>query len=226
MHITEISKRYGVSLRAIRYYEAKGLLALERDERGIRLFDDENHHKLVLILSLKRIGLSIKEIKCILSDESNNHMTIIEEAHARLTRELNEQFEMHRMLSKVLYQYDDQNLLAIIDDLLVMPKKLERMSNMDKQITVNISEDLVPLVYRTQGGLVDAIAELRRSFNTERGAEIPPIRLKDEKDLNALTMSIEIDSQVVNVKLEDADQDQMIHDIVIHVKSAILKASV
>ncbi len=64
--ITELAKEYGVSLRAIRFYEDKGLLAPRRINGG-RAYTRRDRVRLGLILRGKAVGMSLAEIEHILS---------------------------------------------------------------------------------------------------------------------------------------------------------------
>jgi DNA-binding transcriptional MerR regulator len=60
--ITELCNEFGVSPRAIRFYEDKGLLAPRR-VNGTRVYTRRDRARLSLILRAKAIGSSLAEIK-------------------------------------------------------------------------------------------------------------------------------------------------------------------
>lgn len=60
--ITELCKEFGVTLRALRFYEDKGLLAPMR-VNGTRVYTRRDRARLALILRSKAIGASLAEIK-------------------------------------------------------------------------------------------------------------------------------------------------------------------
>jgi DNA-binding transcriptional MerR regulator len=64
--ISEISKEYGVTYRALRYYEEEGLLSPRRDGKE-RLYDDEVRSRVKLVLLGKSLGFSLAEIKDIVN---------------------------------------------------------------------------------------------------------------------------------------------------------------
>ncbi len=64
--ITELAREYGISLRAIRFYEDKGLLAPRRINGG-RAYTRRDRVRLGLILRGKAVGMSLAEIEHILS---------------------------------------------------------------------------------------------------------------------------------------------------------------
>ena len=63
--IGELAGICGVSQKAIRFYERKGLLKpiMVNDETGYRYYDNESIKTIEKIKNLKKIGLSLKEIK-------------------------------------------------------------------------------------------------------------------------------------------------------------------
>ena len=60
--ITELCREFGVTLRALRFYEDKGLLAPRR-VNGTRVYTRRDRARLALILRSKAIGASLAEIK-------------------------------------------------------------------------------------------------------------------------------------------------------------------
>lgn len=60
--IAELANEFGISTRAIRFYEAKGLISPER-VGGTRVFRRRDRARLTLILRGKRLGFSLKEIQ-------------------------------------------------------------------------------------------------------------------------------------------------------------------
>lgn len=60
--ITELCKEFGVTLRALRFYEDKGLLAPRR-VNGARVYTRRDRARLVLILRSKAIGATLDEIR-------------------------------------------------------------------------------------------------------------------------------------------------------------------
>jgi DNA-binding transcriptional MerR regulator len=60
--IGELARESGVTLRALRFYQSKGLLAPQRNGRA-RVFSHENRDCLALILQGKRLGFTLTEIR-------------------------------------------------------------------------------------------------------------------------------------------------------------------
>jgi DNA-binding transcriptional MerR regulator len=61
LSIGDLARELGITTRAIRFYEARGLISPGR--RGAnRTFGPEDHRRLTLILRAKNLGLSLEEI--------------------------------------------------------------------------------------------------------------------------------------------------------------------
>jgi DNA-binding transcriptional MerR regulator len=60
--ITELCREFGITLRALRFYEDKGLL-LPRRINGARVYTRRDRARLALILRAKAIGSTLAEIK-------------------------------------------------------------------------------------------------------------------------------------------------------------------
>ena len=64
--IADLAREFGISTRAIRFYEAKGLLAPER-VGATRVFRRRDRARLILTLRGKRLGFSLRDISDYLS---------------------------------------------------------------------------------------------------------------------------------------------------------------
>ena len=64
--IADLAREFGISTRAIRFYEAKGLLTPER-VGATRVFRRRDRARLILILRGKRLGFSLRDISDYLS---------------------------------------------------------------------------------------------------------------------------------------------------------------
>ncbi|WP_253947808.1 MerR family transcriptional regulator [Paenibacillus ehimensis] len=62
IHISELSRRTGVSLRSLRYYEEKNLLSPTRLENGYRDYAESDIEKVKFIQLYFSLGLTTKEI--------------------------------------------------------------------------------------------------------------------------------------------------------------------
>jgi len=71
--IRDISVQYNISARTLRYYEDTGLItSIRNDDYAYRSYDKTNIKKLEQILILRKLNISVKDIKRIFETESNS----------------------------------------------------------------------------------------------------------------------------------------------------------
>ena len=69
--IGELSREFGVTLRALRFYENKGLISPQRD--GLtRLYSPGDRNRLALILKGKKLGFTLGEIRQMIAIEEGS----------------------------------------------------------------------------------------------------------------------------------------------------------
>lgn len=111
MKIGQLADRTGVSVRALRYYEEKGVLSPARTPSGYRLFDDPDVQRVAHVRTLLAAGLGMDLIGDILSCMSGESL-LLDDCRERLYN------ERRRMT-------DDIDRLAqarsLLDDLLANP---------------------------------------------------------------------------------------------------------
>lgn len=85
--ISQLAREFGVTPRALRFYEDKGLLTPRRDGMN-RVYSHRDRARLQLILRGKRVGLSLIEIKEILDlykvDQRAQAQTALKKYKARI----------------------------------------------------------------------------------------------------------------------------------------------
>jgi DNA-binding transcriptional MerR regulator len=72
MRIGELSKRTGVSVRSLRYYDKQNLLPTKREKNGYRYFDEECVERVRLIQFYFGLGLNSCQIEQILRCKDEN----------------------------------------------------------------------------------------------------------------------------------------------------------
>jgi DNA-binding transcriptional MerR regulator len=74
--IGEVAREFGITLRALRFYEAKRLIAPQR-EGATRMYHSIDRERISLILTGRRLGFTLTEIKRLLDgpDGKNLHLT-------------------------------------------------------------------------------------------------------------------------------------------------------
>ena len=69
--IGELSREFGVTLRALRFYENKGLISPQRDGLN-RLYSQGDRTRLALILKGKKLGFTLGEIRQMIAAEEGD----------------------------------------------------------------------------------------------------------------------------------------------------------
>lgn len=88
-YIGDISVRLRVSTRTIRYYEELGLIVPKRSDSGYREYSDLEVEKFTTILRLKKLGLSLDEIRNLIklkqhTVDKNSAAKLLAQLHKRL----------------------------------------------------------------------------------------------------------------------------------------------
>ena len=111
--IGELSREFGVTLRALRFYENKGLLSPRRDGLS-RLYSAGDRTRLALILKGKKLGFTLGEIRQMIAVEEGDADTrtlalsrekcleqieLLQKQKAEIEEGLNELFRIHASLS-------------------------------------------------------------------------------------------------------------------------------
>jgi DNA-binding transcriptional MerR regulator len=88
--IGDLAREYDVTLRALRFYEARGMLRPRRS--GLtRLYSESDRKRLGLILKGKQMGFTLQEIRAMLASEGNSNQP----AELKLTKtQIDEQLEV------------------------------------------------------------------------------------------------------------------------------------
>jgi DNA-binding transcriptional MerR regulator len=65
--VSDMVSLFGLTARAIRFYEERGLISPERDRHNCRQFRVEDRERLAIISMLRRAGLSLDEIAAVVA---------------------------------------------------------------------------------------------------------------------------------------------------------------
>ncbi|WP_431269927.1 MerR family transcriptional regulator [Dankookia sp. P2] len=101
--VNQLAEELGVTPRAIRFYEVKGLIAPRR-AGTTRVFDRRDRARLLLVLRGKRLGFSLAEIRQILDlyDADHTQHSQISLLLARVRQRIEELEQQHRDLEQTL----------------------------------------------------------------------------------------------------------------------------
>lgn len=65
--IGDLADLAGVSHRTLRFYEAEGLIQARRDRFNVRYYDGRGRDRVLLVVRLRRAGLSVADVRNLLS---------------------------------------------------------------------------------------------------------------------------------------------------------------
>ena len=97
MYIQEAAERSGTTKKAIEYYCTKGLVSPQLSESGYRIFSEEDADCLKKIALLRSLGVSVEEIRDLLSGNDEGFRRIIGKQETALLR----QKEQHDLLKEL-----------------------------------------------------------------------------------------------------------------------------
>ena len=88
MLISELAERTGLSTRALRHYEDRGLLVPERNSNGYRIFGDDDITSVAQIKAMIAAGLGTREIRqylgCVRTDGDTHSLAMCPNLRAEL----------------------------------------------------------------------------------------------------------------------------------------------
>ena len=100
--ISQLASYAGVTVRAVRHYHAKGLLAEpERDHSGYRRYDARAVVELIKIRTLAEAGVPLARVHELLAADQTEFETAVAEIDRRLRREIRERQEHRRQIAKL-----------------------------------------------------------------------------------------------------------------------------
>ena len=106
VRIGEMAKRHGVTLRTLRFYEDKGLLAPRR-EGSTRLYTRRDNARLKLILLGRKVGFPLREVKKMIDlyDPSGSNTRqlkyVLDKSEQQLARLHNQRMEIDEAIGEL-----------------------------------------------------------------------------------------------------------------------------
>lgn len=160
--VGDLAKRTGLSVRTLHHYEAIGLLVpAVRTESGHRLYGEAELTRLQRILSLRRLGFSLDEIRRCLEDPAYALAPVIELHLKRLAAEMALQERLMRRLEGLREQLRSGGAVPVES----LFETMESISMLNKYPTPD--QIRVLEAYRAQGG-EDGAPQLRALFDELR----------------------------------------------------------
>jgi len=112
LRIGELSRKTGISVRSLRYYEAKQLLKARRRENNYRAFDESAIAQVKTIQMYLGLGLSTDEIakiiECPVTAEDRQPQPLCEKALTLYVNKLQEIEQQIELLEKIRSSLEDR----------------------------------------------------------------------------------------------------------------------
>ena len=110
--IRELSLKYDVSARTLRYYEDMGLIkSIRSDDYAYRLYDETAIKRLEQILILRRLNISIKDIKRIFSTTGSE---VVLDVLGKKVDNIDEEVSLLHELKKIVLEFIAQRKKELI----------------------------------------------------------------------------------------------------------------
>ena len=133
MKINDVEKITGLTSKAIRLYESKGLIAVRRDENGYRNYSEKDVSTLKNIKVLRSVGISISDIKLYLFGVVSIN-ELMDKRKAEILNESGQNSEKYRLCDKL----SQNNSLDDFDDVEKFSESEETGNKKHGSITVGI----------------------------------------------------------------------------------------
>ena len=132
--VTQVSRECSVSPRMLRYYEKLGLIESKRKEDySYRIYDAEKVGRIKMILLLRKLRVSLKDIEAILTDKKQEQiLKILQNNIAELDEEIESMDTIRKVLTMIVARYREEEYTLLADSELV--EMIESLAPAKKQI--------------------------------------------------------------------------------------------
>ena len=152
--ISQVAKNYGISANTLRYYEQIGLIkSIRKDDNAYRFYDEETVKQLYFIVLLRKLRISVKQIKDILNnqnavevinifkqnidelDEQITALSTVKSILARFVDELQKMADIHLKLDLL----KDKTIISVVNALSFSENKINNIKEKVSMEMENIS---------------------------------------------------------------------------------------
>ena len=126
MLINEVCKKCALTKKAVEYYIEQGLVVPTMQENGYRCFSEEDAGRLKKISVLRNLGLSVAEIRNVLSDEGG---VVMQEIAGRKKIEITVLQEKQNLIQELADNHDWEHVQDKLQQLEKKQSILERLQN-------------------------------------------------------------------------------------------------
>lgn len=150
--VCEVAKRLNLSPHTIRFYAKEGLLSfVDRDQNGNRIFKETDFERLFIIASLKRAGMSIKQIRefTVLCDQGDSsiaqRLQIIIDQRAKVEEQITELQDALDVLKYKTWLYEvalEAGTTAVHDNMPLedMPPNIQKIKERIRRLTDDMEQ--------------------------------------------------------------------------------------
>ncbi|MFR7476211.1 MerR family transcriptional regulator [Frisingicoccus sp.] len=150
--VCEVARRLNLSPHTIRFYSKEGLLDfVDRDQNGNRIFKESDFERLFIIASLKRAGMTIKQIRefTLLCDEGDTtiaqRLKIITDQKASVEEQITELQDALDVLKYKTWLYEvalEAGTTAVHDNLPPekMPPNVRKIKERIRRLTDDMEQ--------------------------------------------------------------------------------------
>lgn len=188
--INEVCKRCKLTKKAIEYYEEKGLISPETTKNGYRVFSEDDVAYLGKVAILRGLGLSVSDIKSVLTEDSFSIMqNIYDKKELELAYMQTKQQLLCKLMEKRDWEYVRGQLEQLAKKQSILTKLLDRFPGYyGKLISLHFAPYLnEPISTEEQQNAFETIIEFLDGVNI-----IIPEDLKEYLDEATKNMDIAI----------------------------------
>lgn len=174
--IRDVSVKYDVSARTLRYYEDMGLIeSTRREDYAYRLYDEAAIKRLEQILILRRLNISIKDIKRIFSATGSE---VVLDVLGKKVDSIDEEVSLLHELKKIVLEFIEQIKKLDFEKETDVKLLYEKASDIETQLT---NAD-----YHGNSALADRFFEVTEKLNSK----VPDIMIVRIPKFRAVTSGI------------------------------------
>lgn len=178
--IRDVSVKYDVSARTLRYYEDMGLIeSTRREDYAYRLYDEAAIKRLEQILILRRLNISIKDIKRIFSATGSE---VVLDVLGKKVDSIDEEVSLLHELKKIVLEFIEQIKKLDFEKENDVKLLYEKANDIEAQIT-NVD-------YHGNSALADRFFEVTEKLNS-KVPDIMIVRIPKFRAVTSGAMSFE-----------------------------------
>jgi len=114
--VTELARQFSLSRSTLLYYDRMGLLTPSgRSTAGYRLYSQRDRERLAVICSFRQAGLTIGDIRRVLSMEENAGGAVLQQRMRKIGEQIRSLQAQQHLLGKMLQVHSLGELPALID---------------------------------------------------------------------------------------------------------------